>query len=136
MIVRGIRPSEIDFYWPEVKSGIQKALDKDHNRTSIDTVYNNIKNNDMQLWLVTGKASKFSVTTEIVVYDNARQLRIVHAGGGFGDTSPEDRENVFDAFKKFAIHHDCSEIEIWGRDGWLKVCPEFKRDYIIMRLVL
>jgi hypothetical protein len=135
MKFHGILSEQLDAVWNDVKPCIQKALDEDHNRTNIETVYKNIKSKAHQLWVANDGCFCVFVSC-IEVFDNAKQLKLLYCGGEFGSTTRDERQLVFNVFKEYAISQGCTELEIWGRDGWLKICPELEKDYTVMRLPL
>lgn len=134
----GILCSEIDSIWDEVKHEIQKALDRDFNRTSIDTVYNSIKNQDNQLWIYKEEAVSCVFVTSIIKYENAKQLRLLYAGGSGWNAflNKGEIDTIMNIFKRFALSKNCSEIEIWGREGWMKIIDGLNKSYTVMRLKL
>ena len=131
----GVLSDQLDKVWDTVRPQIQRALDQDHNRVTISTVYKNIKTKSQQLWIADEGLFIVYVTT-IIIFDNAKQLRILYCGGDSGNISNDQIKQIFDTFKSYAKSHGCTELEIWGRDGWLRVCPELKKDYTVMRLEL
>lgn len=136
MIFIGVISSDIDSVWDQVKPEIQKALDRDFNRTSINTVYDKLKSRDHQLWVCKDPDCVF--VTGIFNYDNAVQLRLLYAGGSGWSAflNKGEIDTIMNIFKRFALSKNCSEIEIWGREGWMKIIDGLNKSYTVMRLKL
>jgi len=102
-------------HWDEVKEGLQKALDVDHNKYTLDSLKAAIERKDMQLWCIHNGGLQAAFVTQIINFPNARVLECVALTG----TNPKMWIGVLlESMHQFAQENQCDFMETGGRKGW------------------
>lgn len=117
--------------WPLVEPLIKKATDLDYGRSSPETIKQLIKDNKALLWA--DKNLKMVLVSSVEEYPTGRKTLLLRVCGG------EDLsicKQAFPMLKDYARDMGCDSLEVGGRKGWLKVLPEFKEDYTVLRAEL
>lgn len=131
----GIQFFEIDKYWFLVEPLLAPALAYSDGKHSLNSVYEGLKDRLMQLWIVKqGMRIIAACVTQVINYPNKKVLMICFVGG----EDFEDWKHLFSELKKFAEHHQCSSIEIYGRSGWKKKIQDlgFEQIHSVYRLIV
>ena len=84
---------------------------------------------EMQLWVAykDDDVINAAMVTQFIQYPQKKILRIISlAGKDF-----KEIKNFQEMIEGFAVKHDCTAIELWGRKGWKKLLPEWKDAYTV-----
>lgn len=108
-----------DAIWGDLKK-VPHIWGRHYTPESIETA---VFAGQMQVWAA-GTLGAFSciVFTEVRVYPAGRILQGVFM---FGNNAEACLPTLFATFEKFAMLHNCKELEVWGREGWGKALAEF-----------
>lgn len=88
-----------------------------------------IVNGTMQLWLaLDGKDIKMTMLTQIIPYPQKNILRVIAISG---NDFKQVYEKFNDTLESYALKHDCSALELWGRKGWKKMLPDWNDTYTV-----
>jgi hypothetical protein len=123
---------EFDQVWEEIRPMLLKTLEYSDGKYLPEDIYQSIKNNDMQLWVVYDKTGLLSFCiTQILNYPQKKILSLPFVGG---------KEmfrwlNLTEIIKEFAREKKCDFAEGYARDGWLKVLKPlgFEKSYSIIK---
>lgn len=136
MIFGCVHPDELDKYWELAAPLIDKALKRNDYRYKLGNIEAAIKNGAMFLWVAedTETLSRAAAVTNIIHYPDRSALVILYCGG-------ENHRDWVDCLKyiiDYAKGSGCSEIEIYGRKGWVRALKKygFKIDSYVMRCKL
>ena len=133
--IYAIPPGEIDRHWFLVEHKLGNAIAYSDNKYSLSSVYEAIKNEEMQLWLIKSAYDlQAVVVTQIVDYPEKRVCLIMFTGGDKIDTY----KHLISDISRFARYNRCKSIEFYGRHGWLKKISVLGFDHIhsVFRLEL
>tara|TARA_Y100001951_G_scaffold104124_1_gene114804 strand:+ start:561 stop:1004 length:444 start_codon:yes stop_codon:yes gene_type:complete len=132
-----IPPSQLNDVWNLVKKDIQQALSYSGNHTDADFVYETIKNNKMQLWVLWDNSKKATiekyygvVVTEIIERKLKKSCNIFIVTG----RHRQKWQHLIKIIEDFASKHECTNIELIARKGWKKIMEQF--DYKETHIVL
>lgn len=107
---KGVRPFELDDYWPIAKPLILKGLGPEY---TIEQVYNGIRDRSMQLWMYEDKAALVTIIQTTTV----KQCLLLACGG-----------NGMSLWLKYlpwleawAKDQGAIQMAIYGRKGWERV---------------
>lgn len=117
--------------WPLVEPLIKRATDLDHGRSTPDTIKELISQDKALLWA--DKNLKMVLVSSVEEYPTGKKTLLLRVCGG------EDLsicKQAFPMLKDYARDMGCDSVEVRGRKGWLKVLPEFKEDYTVLRVAL
>lgn len=120
--------SHVDSVWNLVLPLVESALDYDDSRYSASSIYEEIKNRGMQLWLVMNGDIEACLVTEIRKYPLKTVCTIFLAAG----KNLENWIHVQENLKAWAKTQGCSTIELYGRPGWEKKLG-WKKTQVILR---
>jgi len=122
-----VRPEDAEKTYPLIKKYIEPALYYDGFKMSHESIIKSLKEADMLLWVAEGLVG--CCITEITQYANKKVLIIVLAGG--------ENMNHWGEYLKivetYAKASGCDYVEIYGRPGWEKVLPAYKKSGVILR---
>jgi hypothetical protein len=117
--------------WDEVKDGLQKALDVDSNKYTLDYLKRAIEQKRMQLWCIHDGTLRAAFITRITDYPNARILECMALTGrdpamwiGF----------LLESMHKFAKENECDLMETGGRKGWERLFKKHGWDDFHIRM--
>ena len=132
-----IPPSQLNDVWNLVKKDIQQALSYSGNHTDADFVYETIKNNKMQLWVLWDNSKKATiekyygvVVTEIIERKLKKSCNIFIVTG----RHRQKWQHLIKIIEDFALQQNCSNIELIARKGWKKIMEQY--DYKETHVVL
>jgi len=132
-----IPKSNLDQTWPMVEVAIQDALTYSGNQHNSQFVYDVIKKEEMQLWILWDKEKETTlekyhgvVVTEIIQRTLKKICHIFIMTG-------EKREkwtSLIKIIEEFAKKNDCDGIELIARPGWQKVLQNYnyKRTHVVL----
>tara|TARA_A100000172_G_scaffold15616_1_gene8218 strand:+ start:210 stop:650 length:441 start_codon:yes stop_codon:yes gene_type:complete len=132
-----IPTSNADEVWNLVKKDIVEALSFSGNQTDADFVYESIKSEKMQLWVLWDKeqltpTEKYYgvVVTEIIQRKLKRSCHVFIMTG----RSRQKWTPLIKVLEDFAIEQECNQMELFARPGWQKVLQNFKykRTHIVL----
>tara|TARA_R110000822_G_scaffold17434_3_gene58753 strand:- start:1555 stop:1887 length:333 start_codon:yes stop_codon:yes gene_type:complete len=105
---------------------LQKAVDRDSDRSSIATLKNLIETDLATLW-VDEQYKSAAITTQ-EVYPTGLKSCVVRVAGG------ELKTFVYglDLMTEYAKITGCNMIEIYGREGWAKALKGFDKSHVVM----
>ena len=108
-----IPPSQLNDVWNLVKKDIQQALSYSGNHTDADFVYETIKNNKMQLWVLWDNSKKATiekyygvVVTEIIERKLKKSCNIFIVTG----RHRQKWQHLIKIIEDFASKHECTNL--------------------------
>ena len=111
-----IHPQAIDLLWHEAKTFLKMASDRSHGEVTVDSTYEDLKNREAQLWIVSdGLEMVAACTTEINQYPEMKGCRFILLGGK--DTYLW-LDLLIDTVEGWAKSEGCKRLELAGRKGW------------------
>ena len=128
-MIRYINKDAIDSYWPIVSGFIEPALSDE---IEIQDVYHKLMDEKMALLSISIKGEiKGACVLEDVDYPQKQALRVVALGGRDMRSWLKPLVKFLD---KWAKDTGADRIEQMGRQGWVKILPEFgyRERYIFM----
>jgi len=132
-----IPSSNLDDVWSLVKKDISEALSYSGNHTDADFVYDCVKENKMQLWVVWDKDKPTTlekyygvVVTEIVKRKLIQSCNIFIVTG----RHRQQWQHLISVLEDFAIENNCTNMELIARKGWKRIMEQF--DYKQTHVVL
>jgi hypothetical protein len=128
-MLHGIKSTYVDLYWGEIEPFVKSALDTSCGDYSIENVYYAIKNQDMQLWAWVEKDTIVAAAiTSIVIYP-LKKVCLIQLAGGSAMSEWKNESLIED----WATAHGCTEMEIYGRRGWLRALKDWKEVFTHFR---
>lgn len=132
-----IPSSNLDDVWNLVNKDISEALSYSGNHTDAQFVYETVKQNKMQLWVVWDKDKKTTldkyygvVVTEIVKRKLKQSCNIFIVTG----RHRQKWQHLINVLEDFAIENNCTNMELFARKGWQRIMEQF--DYKQTHVVL
>ena len=132
-----IPSSNLDDVWSLVKKDIAEALSYSGNHTDAQFVYDCVKANKMQLWVVWDKDKPTTlekyygvVVTEIVKRKLIQSCNIFIVTG----RHRQQWQHLISVLEDFAIENNCTNMELIARQGWKRIMEQF--DYKQTHVVL
>ena len=132
-----IPSSNLDDVWNLVKKDISEALSYSGNHTDADFVYDVLKKQTMQLWVVWDKDKPTTlekyygvVVTEIVKRKLIQSCNIFIVTG----RHRQQWQHLISVLEDFAIENNCTNMELIARKGWQRIMEQF--DYKQTHVVL
>ena len=132
-----IPSSNLDDVWSLVKKDISEALSYSGNQTDAQFVYDCVKENKMQLWVVWDKDKPTTlekyygvVVTEIVKRKLIQSCNIFIVTG----KHRQKWQHLISVLEDFAIENNCTNMELIARKGWQRIMEQF--DYKQTHVVL
>ena len=132
-----IPSSNLDDVWSLVKKDIAEALSYSGNHTDSDFVYDCVKENKMQLWVVWDKDKPTTlekyygvVVTEIVKRKLIQSCNIFIVTG----RHRQQWQHLISVLEDFALENNCTNMELIARAGWKRIMEQF--DYKQTHVVL
>ena len=122
--ISGIMSYQIDDVWTECKKYIELGNNKSQEEMSVEDIYNNCKDKDMQLWIVFKDDMQIQavLTTQVIDYPQKRVCRIVTLGGHSMD---EWTDTVLSTLEEWAEAQACHAMETVCRKGFIKKLKSF-----------
>tara|TARA_R100001126_G_C4860513_1_gene167061 strand:+ start:699 stop:1139 length:441 start_codon:yes stop_codon:yes gene_type:complete len=132
-----IPSSQLDDVWNLVKKDIQQALSYSGNHTDAEFVYDTVKQNKMQLWVLWDNSKKTTiekyygvVVTEIVERKLKKSCNIFVVTG----RHRQKWQHLIKILEDFALKQNCTNMELIARKGWKRIMEQF--DYEQTHVVL
>tara|TARA_Y100000114_G_scaffold157167_1_gene187660 strand:+ start:832 stop:1272 length:441 start_codon:yes stop_codon:yes gene_type:complete len=132
-----IPSSQLDDVWNLVKKDIQQALSYSGNHTDAEFVYDTVKQNKMQLWVLWDNSKKTTiekyygvVVTEIVERKLKKSCNIFVVTG----RHRQKWQHLIKILEDFALKQNCTNMELIARKGWKRIMEQF--DYKQTHVVL
>ena len=132
-----IPSSNLDDVWSLVKKDIAEALSYSGNHTDSDFVYDCVKENKMQLWVVWDKDKSTTlekyygvVVTEIVKRKLIQSCNLFIVTG----RHRQKWQHLISVLEDFALENNCTNMELIARKGWQRIMEQF--DYKQTHVVL
>lgn len=132
-----IPSSQLDDVWNLVKKDIQQALSYSGNHTDAQFVYDTVKQNKMQLWVLWDNSKKTTiekyygvVVTEIVERKLKKSCNIFVVTG----RHRQKWQHLIKILEDFALKQNCTNMELIARKGWKRIMEQF--DYKQTHVVL
>ena len=132
-----IPSSNLDDVWSLVKKDISEALSYSGNHTDAQFVYDTLKEDKMQLWVVWDKDKPTTlekyygvVVTEIVKRKLIQSCNIFIVTG----KHRQKWQHLISVLEDFAIDNNCTNMELIARKGWQRIMEQF--DYKQTHVVL
>ena len=132
-----IPSSNLDDVWNLVNKDISEALSYSGNHTDAQFVYETVKENKMQLWVVWDKDKKTTldkyygvVVTEIVKRKLKQSCNIFIVTG----RHRQKWQHLINVLEDFAVENNCTNMELFARKGWQRIMEQF--DYKQTHVVL
>lgn len=124
----GIVSHDIDMAWPDVEPLLQRAIKYSDDKFDTQSIYEALIARDMQLWVATTATHEIKAfaITEIVDYPTKTVMLIMFAAG----FQMEKWLHYIHVLKRYAYHHKCDSIEIYGRKGWAKKLAKYGYEQI------
>jgi len=132
-----IPSSNLDDVWSLVKKDISEALSYSGNHTDAQFVYDTLKEDKMQLWVVWDKDKPTTlekyygvVVTEIVKRKLIQSCNIFIVTG----RHRQKWQHLISVLEDFALENNCTNMELFARLGWKRIMEQF--DYKQTHVVL
>lgn len=126
---RGIQSFDVPRVWETVKPLIERGLQRGSNYT-IEDVFKGLRSCEMQLWVAETDHIIAALITTIQTSGDVTYCLLLSVGG----SDLHEWIDAFPALKEWAQDKGCSELRIYGREGWLRF--GFEKMYTAMRLEL
>ena len=132
-----IPSSNLDDVWSLVKKDISEALSYSGNHTDAQFVYDTLKEDKMQLWVVWDKDKPTTlekyygvVVTEIVQRKLKRSCQIFIMTG----RHRQKWQHLISVIEDFAEEQECQQMELYARPGWQKILQNYnyKRTHVVL----
>ena len=132
-----IPTSNIDDVWNLVKKDIQEALSYSGDHTDAVFVYETLKQEKMQLWIIWDKGQQTTlqryygvVVTEIIDRKLKRSCNIFIVTG----RHRQRWQHFIKIIEDFAEKNNCNNIELIARKGWEKIMNKFnyKKTHVVL----
>ena len=105
--------------WGDVEPKLQMAVDFSNGELTTKILYDKISNKDLLLIAVTeGETLVSAVTVEMRRYQTGKKILNICCAGG--DRLEEWISMMDDKADELAIQHNCDEVYVIGRNGWVK----------------
>ena len=132
-----IPSSNVDDVWSLVKKDISEALSYSGNHTDAQFVYDTLKEDKMQLWVVWDKDKPTTlekyygvVVTEIV------KRKLIQSCNVFIVTGRQRQkwQHLISVLEDFALENNCTNMELIARKGWKKIMEQFeyKQTHVVL----
>lgn len=124
MSVYVVTADMVDNFWEMVKPLLSPATEI-AGETTVEDLYPELKNGNKLLWISYDDSQGLygSAVTSIVQHPLKRVLLLEYLGA-VPHTMQRCFDEVKDTFIKWAKHHDCDSIELYGRKGWERVLKD------------
>ena len=132
-----IPSSNLDDVWSLVKKDISEALSYSGNHTDAQFVYDCVKENKMQLWVVWDKEKSTTlekyygvVVTEIVKRKLIQSCNIFIVTG----KHRQKWQHLISVLEDFALKNNCTNMELIARKGWERIMEQYnyKKTHVVL----
>lgn len=112
----------VDFVWAVAGPLLEKATDLDR-KCTLEQLHHDLVQARAQLWLaVRDQVIEGALVTAIAIYPDRKICQLVFCGGSDVSFWVKYRTDV----EGFALENGCASMEIVGRRGWGRLCPDFE----------
>ena len=84
-VISAVLPQQVDYIWEKIWLFVQRCCKRSNGRHNLQTVRDQIKNNEINLWIVINTEDDaiigFGTTTIVSYATGMRMLEVVHLGG-------------------------------------------------------
>jgi len=120
VLISAITPKMIPLVWHTVSHMVEMAIEHSNGELYLDDIYKRLLDNEMLLLTVSeGDRIIASLTVEKRDFPSGKRIMNVTTAGG-ADLHIW-MESVNRAIDDLAKEHECSEIYIIGRPGWMRM---------------
>jgi hypothetical protein len=132
-----IPSSSIEEVWNLVKKDISEALSYSGNHTDADFVYDCVKENKMQLWVVWDKDKPTTlekyygvVVTEIIERKLVKTCNIFIVTG----RQRQNWQHLISVLEDWAKSIECTDMYLIARKGWERIMEQFnyKKTHVVL----
>ena len=124
-----ISAEDVPYIWDDVGPMLARIQEHSEGELETDDFLEQLMMGGMQLWISTeDKEIVMSAVTQIIQYPQKKILRVIAIAG---ENFKEVHDNCINMVEAFAIKHECSALELWGRKGWKKMLPDWNSKYIV-----
>ena len=124
-----INAEDVLYIWDDVGPMLARIQEHSEGELETDDFLEQLMMGGMQLWISTeDKEIVMSAVTQIIQYPQKKILRVIAIAG---ENFKEVHDNCINMVEAFAIKHQCSALELWGRKGWKKMLPDWNSKYIV-----
>lgn len=129
---RRIWPEEWEAHWPQIQRSLDLIREYWEDLWTKESIYDCVMMGRWQAWGFGVERDDLNVIvlTQITDFPAGRLLQIVLCWGNQLDKLLPTMEG---AFERFAIESESRVCEIWGREGWERKLPRFKRFGVVLR---
>lgn len=118
VIVSAVLPQDVHILWDNVKWFLHRACKRSNGRHNINTIYDQLLANEMNLWVVVDISQDKYIgcgTTQIITYPTGmRMLEIVHLGGNNHEVWIDKGWQILE---RWAKENACHGLQAVGRKG-------------------
>ena len=136
MMFSAVPKQVLDIVWEDVKKLLEPAVETAKGKMTIKDVYQYIKNDFYNLWVVMEDTKIVAcVTTRVIQYPESRALALDFIGGRkMKEWLPEAQGII----TRFARDNGCRHLEGYGRKAWIRLGRQhgWKQDYIAYKMEL
>ncbi len=132
-----IPSSNLDDVWNLVNKDISDALSYSGNHTDAQFVYDCVKENKMQLWVVWDKDKPTTIDKYYgVVVTEIVKRKLIQSCNVFIVTGRHRQkwQHLVKVLEDFALENNCTNMELIARKGWQRIMEQF--DYKQTHIVL
>lgn len=124
MSIYVVTPDMLDNFWPLVVPLLIPALEIAGEDT-IEDIYPQLKANKKLLWIsFDDDLGVYGAAVTSIVQHSKKKVLFLEYLGALPNTMVRCFEDAKDMFTKWAKHHDCDSIELYGRKGWERVLKD------------
>lgn len=121
--------TDIEEVWPDILPLVESAIPYAYGDYVADDFLKASKSAEMQCYIVAEDKIKCVVFTEYCQYPQQKVCMITLCAGH----DMKDWVQYIERIATFAKKEQCQVLEIFGRAGWEKVLPDFKKTAIRLR---
>lgn len=126
--VKLIPTARVNNVWDFVEPKIAEAVQHSDGTTTVQGIYRQCSNGDMQLWITSDL--NMVVVTQINIYsNNAKYLTVIALAGNDFDKYKHLEKTLEDWSRQWG----CQGIELYGRQGWTRKLKEYRTVHTLMR---
>ena len=127
--LRQIPPLAVLYEWPRVAPLVRQAMEQGDGCYLEADVAMACMAGQWQLWVSgSGGEIKAVLITEILNFPRKRKCLLRYAAGTLGGILPH-----WEVFASWAREQGCDMVEIYGREGWEKTLPEWKKCHAVFQ---
>jgi hypothetical protein len=128
-VIFAAHPDTLDVLWPHALPYL-KRFSEETLLVNVDELYEKLKTNDRQLWMVEREGKVvLVVVTEVWAASQGPVCTIKIASGDCGKQSLLE---IYDEIEAWARGLGCVGVEICGRKGWSRLLEGFRQTGVIL----